>query len=295
MGRQLGISHSTVVREVRRNSCKSGYQCDKAEKMAQKRSQKARMRPTRLGADMCQKIVDKLITTQSSPQQISGRLKKKGIFISHETIYQMIWSDKKAGGTLYLNLRRKAKKYNKRKGKTAERGLIPHRVDIEKRPAIVELKQRVGDFEVDTVIGAHHKGALLTLVDRATKFTLIRLIDDKSAQSATDAILRLLMPYKNHVFTITADNGKEFADHRTVSLNLPHCDIFFAKPYHSWERGLNEHTNGLIRQYLPKSTDFSTLTHQKIAVIQDKLNNRPRAALNYFTPSEAFYDQLSRS
>ena len=164
----------------------------------------------------------------------------------------MIKRDKANGETLYLHLRHKGKKYKKRKCKTAGVGLIQNRKDIVLRPAIVEKKERLGDLEVDTVIGAWHKGILVTLVDRATKFTLIRLIDSKTAFKTTDAILRMLKPYESYVQTITADNGLEFTGHATVSLNLPHCDVFFAKPYHSWERGLNEYTNGLIRKYLPK-------------------------------------------
>ena len=164
--------------------------------------------------------------------------------------------NKSCGGRLYLKLKRKNKKYHKRGTEYNTRGTIKNRVSIEKRPKIVENKSRIGDWEIDTVIGQNHKGALVTIVDRKSKFTLIKKVESKHADKVTSAVIDLLYPIKALTHTITSDNGKEFAYHEQISQALD-TKFFFANPYHSWERGLNEHTNGLIRQYLPKQTDFT--------------------------------------
>jgi IS30 family transposase len=202
-----------------------------------------------------------------SPVQISGRLKSDNIAsVSHESIYKMVWKAKKNGDELYKFLRHSGKKYNKRSGKNSGRGLIPNRVDIELRDKIVEEKSRIGDWEADTVIGSNHKGAIVTLVDRMSKFSLFTLVPDKTKESVTPAIEKSLQGMKQNVQTITFDNGKEFAGHQELSRSLETL-CFFAKPYHSWERGLNEHTNGLLRQFVPKKSDFGQLSpglsHQK--------------------------------
>ena len=151
-----------------------------------------------------------------SPEQISGSLKKQGIKVSHETIYKFVWDDKKNGGTLYMHLRHGGKKYNKRKGVNAGRGLIPGRVDISERPEIVDAKSRIGDWEADTVIGANHKGAIVSLVERHSKITLLRKVPNKSKEAVTAAIIEALKPYKDNVLTITYDNGGEFANHQVI-------------------------------------------------------------------------------
>ena len=171
--------------------------------------------------------------------------------ISHERIYQHVWRDKRRGGDLWKNLRHNGKKYNKRKGVPAGRGCIPNRVDIAQRPAIVDQKTRIGDWEIDTIIGAGHRGVLVTAVERMSKYTLIAVVANKSSLLVTQALIQRLAVFTGKVLTITADNGKEFAGHAELAATLV-ANVYFATPYHSWERGLNEHTNGLIRQYFPK-------------------------------------------
>ena len=223
-----------------------------------------------------------------SPVQISGWLKRHGKeYVSYETIYKHIWADKKKGGTLYKHLRHSGKKYYKRSKGTAGRGCIPGRVDIKERPIIVETKIRLGDWELDTIIGANHQGAIVSMVDRATKLTKLVKVSHKTAQEVKDALIKKLGPIREFVYTLTADNGKEFAYHQSVSEALQ-ADFFFATPYHSWERGLNEHTNGLVRQYFPKSLSFDNITEEDIERVETLLNNRPRKILDFETPLEAF-------
>ena len=191
-----------------------------------------------------------------SPEQIKGRSNVEGFaMVSHETIYRWIWDNKRKKGSLYQNLRRKGKKYNKRGNTHAGRGYIPNRVDIEERPAIVDLKERFGDLEIDTVIGSNHKGALVTINDRLTSKVWIRKLSGKDSVPLALKTIEALQPIKDLIHTITADNGKEFAKHQEIAKELE-ISFYFCKPYHSWERGANENTNGLIRQYIPKGTDF---------------------------------------
>jgi len=232
-------------------------------------------------------MIEERILEGWSPEQIAGRFKLAGNSISHETIYRHIWKDKSSGGSLYKHLRHSGKKYNKRSSVAAGRGHIPNRVDIDERPKIVEQKTRIGDWEGDTIIGAKHQGAIVSLVDRCSKFTVLKKIDRKTAKAFTKAAVEKLggLSLLLLVITITLDNGKEFADHVTIADKLG-AKVYFAKPYHAWERGLNEHTNGLIRQYLPKSTDFTQVSDEMVQEIEDKLNNRPRKILGYKTPME---------
>jgi len=164
---------------------------------------------------------------------------------------------------------------------------------IDKRPKVVEKKRRIGDLEIDTVIGKDHIGALVTAVDRKSKFTLIKKVASKHAEVVTLALIEMLEPIKPIIKTITSDNGKEFAYHKIVS-NTLETAFYFAHPYHSWERGLNEHTNGLIRQYLPKKTDFTQISQEEIITIQEKLNHRPRKVLGYRTPHEVFFEEFAK-
>jgi IS30 family transposase len=239
-------------------------------------------------------IIEEKLKLQWSPEQIAGWLKNEGgECVSHETIYQHIWTDKKRGGALYKELRHHGKKYNKRSGKTAGRGCIPNRIDIEHRPSIVEEKKRPGDWELDTIIGADKSGVIVSMVDRASKLTRLKKLDNKSAKEVSQALIEKLKGQEIIVHTLTADNGKEFADHEHVSNELG-ADFFFAKPYHSWERGLNEHTNGLVRQYFPKKYKFSNLSEEDIERVEQLLNNRPRKILGFETPFKV-YQRLTDS
>ena len=290
IGRLLGCSHSTIVREVKRNGGKRGYRIKQAQNTSQERRISASSTPRKMTDENIDLIKLLLFDTQPSPRQISGRLKDKyGKKISHETIYKFIWKDKAAGGDLYKHLRRRAKKYNKRAGKTAGRGLIPNRVNIDQRPAIVEKKERFGDFELDTIVGANHQGAIVSVVDRASKYTYLTLVPKGTAENIRVAMSQRLslLSQKSLIQTYTSDNGKEFSAHEKIVQELG-GSFYFANPYHSWERGLNEHTNGLVRQYFPKGTDFTILTHKEVEEVERKLNNRPREVLNFKTPAEVF-------
>lgn len=274
---------STISREIKRNTGGRGYRYKQADEKAVERRANASRTPQKLTPTLVTIIEEKLLE-KWSPDQISGRLKEKDIAsISHEAIYQYIWKNKRAGGSLYKNLRHSGKKYNKRSSGKAGRGCIPNRVDITERPQIVEEKARVGDWEGDTVISAVSKTAILTVVDRHSKFTRIKKLGRKTAENVRVAMKEVMSSLP--VYTVTYDNGMEFAAHQGIAADLnAHC--YFATPYHSWERGLNEHTNGLIRQYLPKSVDFKDVTDDEIQAIENHLNNRPRKILGYKTPME---------
>ena len=284
----LQVSKSTISRELNRNSSDQGYSHIRAHNKAKIRRNKASSAPKKLTYTVISLIKEKL-SMQWSPEQVSGWMRDNNlpVFVSHARIYQYIWADKRAGGELYKQLRHGGKKYNKRIGVNAGRGCIPGRVDIDQRPYIVEKKVRIGDWELDTIIGKGHKGAIVSMVDRATKLTKLAICKSKEAAPVTEALTRCLSPVREFVLTLTADNGKEFAKHAQVSCEL-NADFYFAKPYHSWERGLNEHTNGLVRQYFPKGTSFDTISNEDIARVENLLNNRPRKILNFKTPIEVF-------
>ena len=286
----LQVDKSTVSRELNRNSNGSSriYSQIRAHNKAKNRRHKASSTPKKMFSAVISLIKEKL-HLQWSPEQISGWMRDGNhpIFISHERIYQYVWADKKAGGTLYNEFRHGGKKYNKRIGVNAGRGCIPGRIDIDQRPDIVEHKLRVGDWELDTIIGKNHKGAIVSMVDRASKLTKLAICKSKEATPVTNALTRCLKPIMKFVLTLTADNGKEFAKHAKVSRKLK-ADFYFAKPYHSWERGLNEHTNGLVRQYFPKGTSFDMISNEDIIRVENLLNNRPRKILNFKTPIEVF-------
>jgi len=285
---QLGVHRSTIGRELKRNNGNDGYRYEQAQGLAVERREKASSVAHKMCGENLDIVKEKLCQFQWSPEQISGWMEKNcKKFVSHETIYEYIWEDKKDGGELYKHLRHHGKKYNKRAGKNAGRGLIPNRVDIEERPAIVEEKKRVGDWEGDTIIGKDHVGAIVSLVDRTTKMTKLVLTENKTAEVVTEAIETALSPVQDVVHTLTLDNGKEFAMHERIAASLK-AKVYFAKPYRSWERPLNEHTNGLVRQYFPKKTRFDTITDDEVQRVEDLLNNRPRKVLGYRTPLEVF-------
>ena len=286
----LGKSASCISKELRRNKSQQTYHYDMAHKKAVKRREKASKTSGKKLTLEIKKLLSVYIKKQWSPVQISGRLKvEHGISISHELIYQHIWTDKKAGGSLYTHLRHRGKKYNKRSGKNAGRGLIPYRKDIAERPPIVEQKVRIGDFEIDTIIGKNHKGAIVSLVDRASKYTKLIKVERRTAAEVSCAIKHIMRDIKHRVLTMTADNGKEFSYHLEFGGTLG-ADVYFARPYRSCDRGLNEHTNGLVRQYFPKKTDFDTIDQVDVAWVEQKLNSRPRKSLNFKTPEEVFFN-----
>lgn len=286
----LGVSPSTICREIQRNKGKKGYRPKQAQIKTDKRRKEA-AKTLKMTAELILLIEDRIIMDWS-PEQISGSLKDElGILISHERIYQHIGSDKRHGGTLYKHLRQSNKQRKKQYGSKDKRGQIRNRVSIDERPAIVAEKTRLGDWEIDTVIGQNHQGALVTIVDRVSKFTLIKKVESKHAEVVTAATISLLQPYLNKTLTITADNGKEFAGHETIKKQL-NADVYFAHPYHSWERGLNENTNGLIRQYFTKGCSFENITDDEVDAVMYKLNHRPRKSLKFKTPHAVFFAEL---
>ena len=285
----LGVGQSSISRELKRNKGRRGYRLGQATAKAWQRRHKASSKPRKLTKRIKAILERQLRKRQWSPEQISGWLKNEhGIALSHERIYQYIWADKKEGGDLHRCLRRRGKKYNRRGAINAGRGLIPGRVDIAKRPLIVASRKRVGDWEGDTIIGKNHWGAIVSIVERKTLFTLLSKQQDKTASRTTKTIRKVMHPHRKKVHTITFDNGKEFADHQSIAAGL-NADVYFATPYHSWERGLNENTNGLVRQYFPKNTDFTKITSRQVRKVQDLLNHRPRKTLGFKTPHEAFF------
>lgn len=231
-----------------------------------------------------------------SPEQISNYLYLElGFSVSAETIYQFILSDKASGGNLYQHLRQSRKIRRKRYGSGYNtHGHLKNRTSIDERPSIVDEKSRVGDWEIDTIVGKRHKGALVSIVERKSRFTLIGKVDRREADKIGDVVLNLLLPFKKYVYTITGDNGKEFSCHETLSEFLKSA-FYFAHPYSSWERGLNENTNGLIRQYVPKGSDLSPLTNSDLELIMNRLNRRPRKCLGYKTPEEIFFKAVGLS
>lgn len=188
---------------------------------------------------------------------------------------------------MYTYLRQGHKKYKRRYGSPARGHLIKNRKFIEERPAIVNDKNRVGDWEIDTIIGKNGKQAIVTIAERVSKKTLLRKVEFKTAKLVANATIEALSSLPRKVFTITADNGSEFCYHQLISEAL-NAEFYFAHPYSAWERGVNENTNGLVRQYLRKGCDFSSVTHDDLIFIMDRLNNRPRKTLGYKTPNTVF-------
>jgi IS30 family transposase len=279
----LGMHRSTISRELRRNQGKRGYRPKQAHQFALHRRKKARKRIT---ADIWALVEEKL-HQDWSPEQIAGRFKEDGIAISHEHIYQYVYADKRVGGDLWKHLRCQ-KKRRKRVGDYDRRGKIPNRKSIEERPKVVEQRTRLGDWEVDLMLGKEHQGVLVTLTERKSRFTLLRRVANKQTNLVSQAIIDLLQ-WVPALESLTADNGKEFAAHQHISHTLS-VDFYFAHPYASWERGTNENTNGLIRQYLPKNRTLKKITFQEELMIMDRLNLRPRKCLAFRTPFEVFFD-----
>jgi IS30 family transposase len=284
ISRTIGVHKSTIQREMKRNTGLRGYRPKQAHAMALSR-RKGKAKP-RVAAATWASVEEKL-RQDWSPEQISARLIQEEIFISHAHIYQYIYADKRADGTLWKHLRH-PKKYRKRAGGRDRRGKIPNRRSIEERPSIVEERSRIGDWEADLILGKNHQGVAVTLTERKSRFTLLHTLPSKQADPIKETIIALLK-WDARLKTITFDNGKEFAGHQEISSAL-NADCFFAHPYSSWERGTNENTNGLIRQYLPKSRNLKEVTIEEEVRIMDKLNLRPRKCLGFRTPYEVFFE-----
>lgn len=291
----IGVHPSTISRELKRGSGTSGRvyfpigSQDRATKVQREKSKQANLKLTKETILLIQKYLKK----EYSPEQVAATLQiKHTINISYVTIYTYVHIDKLHNGKMHTYLRqqgRKRKKYG-----AARKNRIKERVSIEERPSVIDKKIRVGDFEADTIIGKGRQGAIVTVVDRKSMYTKISLPVTKKSHIVASEMVRLLAPFKKNVHTITTDNGLEFAKHQTISKKLK-CDYYFCHPYSSWERGLNENINGLIRQYIPKGSSFEHLTQKEIRRIENRLNHRPRKSLGWRTPYEVFHENLKVS
>ena len=281
----LGVSASTISRELKNNAGKRGQYIKGAHQLAlQRRRYKSKPRIT--ASDW--QLIESYLRLDFSPEQISDWLKRlKRLRISHEWIYQYIQNDKDQGGDLHKHLRCKKKNRKCYGGIRNNRSLVG-RVGIEERPEIVNSRQRYGDWEVDTVIGRQGGKVLVTLVERKSKLSLIGLAQNKTAKAVKETLLQLLNSLSNHVHTLTYDNGSEFAEHQAIDKALG-SQAYFARPFCSGDRGLSENTNGLIRQYLPKRSSFDQVKQKTLNWIMNRLNNRPRKTLNARTPNEVFF------
>jgi IS30 family transposase len=290
IARHLGRHCSTIWREVRRNAHVDGcYHVTKAIQHASARSYRSRSHPHFIQRQLS--MVWKRLRYLWSPEQIAGRLRRqRHLSISHETIYRHIWTDMKHGGHLYRYLRCAIKRRRKRYGAYDSRGRLAGKRMIGERPASVETRKRLGDWEIDTVLGKRSKHCILTLVERKSGCTQIGKLTARTKEQASAATIRLIRR-RPHLFkTITADNGTEFHGYADIE-QATHVPFYFANPHHSWERGTNENTNGLIRQYLPKNTSMAKLTPDQCIFIENSLNTRPRKRHGYRTPNEIIQSQ----
>ena len=290
IAKALKRSPSTLSRELHRNEGDRGWRPRQAQLKATERLGVRGSSNVKRASNAAWDYAKlHLQNDQWSPEQIAGRLALEGLeTISHETIYQRILEDKNTGGELYTHLRCKKKRKKRYGSARSMRGAIPNRVDIDQRPAIVDSRQRIGDWEGDTIIGAHDGGAVIaSMVERKSRYTCLAKAKNKTTTVVINSINQHMLPIADLVLTVTLDNGKEFSQHATLS-NVLNADIFFAKPYHSWERGLNENTNGLVRQYFPKKIPFAKITDHDLRRVERKINNRPRKCLGYKTPFEVF-------
>jgi transposase, IS30 family len=287
-------SKSTISRELRRNRSNAvHYLPDTAQAKMQERRTQAKESFMSVSEASLEEIKQRL-EQYHSPEQISGRLKREKLaVVSHETIYRMIYANHQGLGAYGRYLRQAHQKRQRRKGINRKRGGIPGRVGIEHRPEIADQKTEKGHWESDTVIGVNHIGILVTHVDKASKFLLAGLAKNKTVQQINEVTVNLFSQIDG-IFrkTMTFDNGKEFSGHQKLADAL-NIKCFFANPYHSWERGLNEHTNGLLRQFFPKGTNFRIVKPEVLNHVVDLINHRPRKSLDYRTPYEVFYPQPS--
>ena len=267
IAKNLGRSTSTISREIVRNKGGRGYRPKQAERLAQERAVGSR-NARRIEPDVLKAAFER-IAEQLSPEQVAAELP-----ISHETLYQHIYADKAAGGALWRNLRCQKKRKKRYASGVERRGQIVGRRPIHERPANVELRRTVGHWEGDTVIGAGHKQAIVTLVERKSGYAVLMKVNHKTSELVSSAVIKKLEPIRDRVKTITFDNGKEFAEHARIDEALG-SKTYFADPFSSWQRGSNENFNGLLRQYIPKKRPLSTVTDEELKMIERRLNNRP--------------------
>jgi len=288
IARSMGRHRSTVCREVRRNSTHSDGRYRAATAQERTNGRRSRSRRNRRFSAEDFALIDELLCRQWSPEQVSGRLARAGLLsISHETIYRHIWRDKKEGGLLYTHLRGARKRRRKRYGAYDSRGRLAGKRMISERPAQVEARDRVGHWEIDTVMGTGSKDCIVSLVERQSGLLLVGKLADRTTASLNRRVIGIIRRHQGPFETITSDNGTEFHDYRRIEARTK-AIFYFARPYHSWERGSNENANGLLRQYLPKGESMAGLSQQQCNAIARKLNTRPRKRLGFRTPLECF-------
>ena len=288
IARLIKRDKSTISRELRRNRGRRGYRPGQAQRLAVTRRGGCAGNARRFGARHW-RVIERLIQWQWSPEQISGRLGLlKRFGISAERIYRHVLADKQAGGGLYRHLRCQRLR-KKRYGCPSRQGQLPGRVSIEMRPEIVERRARIGDWELDTVFGKGHRRCLLSMNERRSRLTLLAKLPRKCARALAHASIRLLRKLQRKVHSLTADNGREFASHQLIARALK-AKFYFAHAYAAWERGTNENSNGLLRQYLPKGKDLAAVCSATLRFIMNRLNHRPRKCLGWRTPHEVFFN-----
>lgn len=286
IAKSISVHRATVYRELKRNRSDNGYDPDHAQQQATSR----RVAATKYKVpSLTIEYVELGLSLRWSPEQISGVGRLIDMKVSHEWIYRHIAADKAAGGKLYKALRQGHKRY--RRGVNTKRCVIPDPRSIDDRPEVVDEKERFGDWEVDTVLGKQGTGALVTLAERKSRMYLVRKVEAKRAVDVRDAVIDMLKPYAASVQTITADNGSEFVEHKAIAEAL-NIDFYFAHPYSSWERGLNENFNGLLRQYIPKGMDLRLVTDEDVRRAERQLNLRPRKCLGFRQPEVVFRELL---
>ena len=286
IARSLGRHRSTVCREVSRNSTRADgrYRAFTAQERTQGRRSRSRRNLRFSTQDFS--LVDELLCRQWSPEQVSGHLRRTAqLAISHETIYRHIWRDKKEGGLLYTHLRGARKRRRKRYGSYDSRGRLGGKRHISERPVAVETRRQLGHWEIDTVMGTGNKDCIVSLVERKSGLLLIGKLPNRTTASLNHRVIRLIRQHDGAFKSITADNGTEFHNYKLIEQKTA-AVFYFARPYHSWERGSNENANGLIRQYLPKGASMAGLSQQQCNAIARKLNTRPRKRLGFRTPLE---------
>lgn len=294
IARLLNRPKKTINQEIKRNSdARNGiYKADLAQRKYENRLKE---KPKKIRfTEVIKKEVKRLLSIGYSPEQIVGVCRKENReMVSHETIYQFIWEDKRKGGKLHKHLATNGKRYRKRGNLKDNRGIISERKMIDQRPKIVEERSRTGDYEADLVLGKNHKMAILTMNDRATGHTFLELLTGKSAEEVQTKIAKIITENQLIIHTLTTDNGKEFSKHKELSEKFK-FDFYFAHPYH-WERGSNENYNRLLRRYFPKGYDFSLITQERLKEVQEILNTRPRKRFGFLSPKQVYLQTINNN
>lgn len=286
IARQLGRHRSTIGRELKRNCYGRRYQPGEADGAARARRSKSRRRW--YFSDTHLQMAISLIRLDWSPKEVSGWFKRHRIFaISHQTLYRYIWYNRWCGGRLYRHLRQAGKIRRKRYGAYDSRGVMAGKRHVSERPKTAQDRSWIGHWEIDTVMGSNDQHCIVTLVERKTKYLIIGKLKARTTAELNRRVIKLIRREQRRVRTIAADNGTEFHDYTAIE-DATGVKFYFCTPHHSWERGLNENTNGLIRQYLPKGQSMAKLTQRDCNAIARKLNTRPRELLSFKTPEECY-------